>query len=707
MSRWSFTPVDGAVGRFQIVVYKVGGRPQDVTYFRNAAASIQNYSNADPFGDSVCVLDFPQITGFDDLASSDVGSWLAPFSQVELYWVASVAGTTEMDPRTNQRTLGPGVRTKIWEGYVASLDMSLDTSGSKMSVQCQGSLFQVDRYMAKPAFPPRPIPHETLIARAFDHKDRPHLRTKPLKIEWPVGWTKKTPPYTKPTAYTPDARPGVLYSGYSTRDTGGWVHALTDHVAGLTRVMFTDDDSGVSAGNQWTVRSDPGRQPVLYVRNRYRTPDIELWFGQVGVTGNFSLDATQVGNIVYGTGTAIDGSGWSNQVISNDGRSTGYAPLAAARNVYPQSRNPFYNKNAFAAETKREFMSGFALDQAISSAQKSLQREAEAAWTGDLTLSVDPSSMSRWMIRSDMTLKLMGFAGTGATGLNFHIAQVQANPEAGTVQLTIDSRYRDLTDLEEIRLRQRDPLTPTKMLRVGARSVVLEDISAPWDYTAGSGFIPLNSVKLHSVRPTSEDFPWKSFLLAHPPRHYGHWYVRVKANAALRADRWTLGRDVPILMAQKGSIRRTEIVCVDVEGNIVPVPFHFSMYYMAVVVSAMPRDAGGPSPFLVNAFESIDKTGMQLPPTITGQPPAVGWGNADQPAGYSPGRKSDGTPPTGILVDEANWNFDTTNNPNYAHEAKPGYTIPASVVTMYGAFYAEYTQPVYFIGRLFRQEPGT
>ena len=706
MASWTFTPVAGALGRFQVIFTKPGGKPTDVTFFRSTPMSIGSYSGADPFGDAAAVLSFPQITGYDDLTGADVGSWLAPFAQVEIYWVTYASGLKEVDPRTNEVTLAPQGRKRLWEGYVASIDLDLDESGSRMNVQCQGANYQVDRYMAKPAFPARPVPHERLIASAFSHSQRPHLRTKPLLIEWPKGWTKKVPGYTKTDAYTPDARPNTKYTGFSTRDTGGWVHALTDHVAGLLRVMFVDDSSGVVPGNQWTIRQDPGRQPVLYVRDRFKAPDIALWFGQVGVKGSFSLDGTQIANIIYGTGTAIDGSGWSNQVISSDGRSTGYAPLAALRSVYPAKGNKAYDKTAFAAEAKHEFMSGFALDQALASANKSLIRDSEPGWTGDITLSVDPSECSRWAIRAGMTLLLKGFVGSGETGVPFHIAQVQANPEAGTMTLTMDTRYRDLADVEEIRMRQRDPLTPTKMLRVGQRSVMLEDISAPWDYTAGSGFIPLGSTKMHAVRPADEVFPWKKFVKAHPPRRYSNWYVRVNASSTKRADRWTI---FPILMSQKGTIRRLEIACYDNDGNVVAVPFHFSAYYTKIELGMLPHDGAGPSPFLTNAFEKIDTAGMIINSNLWPPPNVLiqGWGNKDQPAGYSPGRKSDGAAPNGLLVDESSWSFDSMGNPNFFRDARPGQTIPPSVVTIFGAVYAEHTTPIYIAGRLYRAEPGS
>jgi len=714
MSRWTFQRVTGSPGRYQIVFSKPNGRSVDVTYFRGVPTQLQSYSSGDPFGDAAAVISFPQIGGYDDLDGEEVGSWLADFSQVDIYWIEyeqSLTAGTEIDPLTNQRTLRPsGVKTKIWEGYVASMELSLTETDAGLSVQCQGALYQLDRYLEKPAYPPRPVPHEKLLAGVFSQTRRPHLRVKPLIIEWPEGWAKTVPAYTTVNVYTPDAAVGDKYTGYSTRSTGTWDRALTGFAQDLLAVMYTEDDTGVTAGDQWTIRKDPERQPVLHVRRRFRTPDLSFWFGQAGVTGSFSRDTTQVANIIYGEGTGTDGSGWRNAVISSDGSRTDYLPLAYSRAVYPEHDNKAFDRGEFVAEGFYKYGSGFGLDQAVASATKSLARDQRPGWAGDITLKVDPPEMSRWAIKAGMTLNLQGFAGSGEQGVHFHVAQVEANPLEGTVKLTLDTRYRDLLNLEEARVRARDPLTPSKMLQINRRSVMIEDLQAPWDYTAGSGFIPRASTQFHANRPNNTVFPWASWLQSHPPYQYGQYYVRVNADRPDRASRWTIGKDVPILMSQKGTIRRTEIVAVDIEGNIVPVPFHFSLYYVPETTYGMPRDANGPSPFLPNAFESVTAEGGQFPVGNYFAPPptmVIGWGNADQPAGYSPGRKSDGGPPTGIMVDEATWSFDCTNNPNFAKDALPGQVIPQSVVTLYGAFYAEYTEPVYFIGRMFRAEPGT
>lgn len=708
-TRWGFTRQTGDVGRFQIVFSKPGGRPVDVTFFRGAPTNLVSFSSGDPFGDSTAVIAFPQIGGFDDLDGTDVGAWLGDFANVDIYWVSYAPGTDEVDPRTNAQTLQVASAQKVWEGYVASMEFTQDESKSSLSVQCQGALFQLDRYMEKPAYPPRPIPHETLIQAVFDPTTRPHLRTQPLTIEWPIAWALKIPwpEGGKKTIWTIDGMIGAKYTGFSTRDTGSWSPSLTGFVQDLLSVMYTDFDSGTVPGNQWTIRKDIGRKPVLYVRDRFRPADFSLWFGQVGLTCSFTRDTTSMANVIYGDGTDTAGVGWRNAVISDDGSRTSYQPLAASGDVYPIADNPGFSRTAFTVEKRYSYGPGFGLVQARDSAQKSLARDMEPGWSGTITLKVDPSpTFSRWMIRAGMTMKLQGFAGSGVAGISLHIAEVQASVEAGTVTMTVDTRYRDLLNLEESRVRARDPMTPSRMLKVGQRSQIIEDMLAPWDYTAGSGFVKRASLGFFNSKPEDMRFPWVDWLKAFPPQTNGQYYVPVRADHDDKNRRWTLGTSVPILLSEKGTIIRTEIVCCNDQGEIVPAKFHFSIYKTAVTLSAMPMKDGIHDPFEQDAFESVPLTGGQFPSGSWNPADVqllVGWGNAAQPAGYSPGRFSDGDDPTGLLVDEAPWTFDLSSNPNFPLSNQPG-KVPPSVVTAYGAFYAEWTEPVYFIGRLWRQE---
>ena len=719
---WQYSQNTVIRGRFQIVVTKLGGHPEDITFFRGAPVQLQSYSNGDPFGDAACVFNLPQITMMDDIQATDIGAWLADFAQVDIYWKDNIAGVgTEVNPLTNRNSAqvstgvpapGSADTHKIWEGFIANYNVVSEGKNSYLSVQCQGALYQVDRYVQKPFYPPRPWPLETLIADVFNIKKKPHLRTGLFKIEWPTGWTKTVPTYTGASnSYTIVGNPGDKYTGYASRQTGSWEHALTGFVADQLTVMYTEEKSGVTPGNQWTVRQDVPRIPVLYVRDRFRTPDFEIWVGTPGTDLNVTHDTTQMAKAIYGEGVAPDGSIWRNAIIASDGSRTDYMPLAYVPEVYPLTGNAALNKNrAFNTEAYINYGSGIGQDQATTAAEKTLARDIDAGWSGTLVFTIDPPGINRFRMRAGMTVKAKGFMGTGEQGINFHISEVDVDVQAGKVSCKIDSKYRDLLSLEEALQRTRDPLTPVKALQVNRRSAMIEDNMAPWDYSAGSGFIPRGSLAFHRYRPSTTIFPWQSWAQAHPPVHYPGYYVRVKANAALRKDRWTLGAAVPILTSEKGTIRRTEIACFDANGNVLKIAFHFSVYYTTVTWDAMPRDASGPSPFIVGAFESLQPNGEPWPPGNFLAPDPymiIGWGNHDQPAGYSPGRKSEGFPATGLLVDDSTWSFDNTQNPNFNPLAKPGQKQPASVTLLYGAFYAEYTTPVYFMGRMYRQEPGT
>jgi hypothetical protein len=190
-------------------------------------------------------------------------------------------------------------------------------------------------------------------------------------------------------------------------------------------------------------------------------------------------------------------------------------------------------------------------------------------------------------------------------------------------------------------------------------------------------------------------------------------YVRVNANAKTSTGRWTTR--IPLRMAERADIRHSQFVVYDYFGNRVAIPFHVSIYYNPVPVDQMPRgDNGQASPFIENAFETTNQWGLTIGAGTNGnvrqpdQSLIIGWGNHDQPAGYSPGSHASGDPCTGILVDDSPWNVDFTSgrngfNPN---PVRAGLEREETI-TVYANFYAEYKQPVYFLGRLFRKEPGT
>jgi hypothetical protein len=748
MSRWDFNAVATSGGRFVPVVTKLtqGGRRVDVSRVRDAPTLIASYSSGDPFGDSTAVLNFPALTLFDDLDAADLSKWLGYYSDVDIYWAPAVpagngrypANERVIDALTNQAglTVAPirlrdanGQPTtmnavKVWEGYIASMSPQADG----LQVQCQGALFQLDRYLAKPLYPSRPWPLEALIAETFSHNQRPQLRTAPLRTEWPEGWGRIVPPYSAANAdvYAPVATPGSKWTGYTSRQTGSWDHALTGFVQDQLSVMITraGDGDQIATANQWTIAhrrasgSTPGREPILRVRDRFAAPDFSVWVGTPGLEVNLSGDSTQSENVIYGSGTDVHGTMWRNAVISNDGSRTDYLPLAASRDVYPFRNNPALMPGGFVSEAMTKFGTGFTQPDAIDVAKQSLARDVSPGWTGSITLATDPSTLlSRWQIRAGMVARLRGFMGSGYAGIAFHISAVTANPEAGTVELTVDTRFRDLLTVQEASERTRDPLTPVKMLQVNRQSVMIPDVQAPWDYTAGSGYIPKGSKAFHDYAPIAEAFPHEDWAIKHNPLHYGNWYVKCEAGSPTRDARWA--GPVPVLTSEKGDILRTEVACYDQYGRILKIPFHVSIYRLPVGASAMPRDAGGPSAYIDNAFEKINPaTGQEWPHNDGGSnyfEPAdsfiIGWGNRQNGiynrAGFSPGSESDGDKPTGLFVDGATWSYDNTGNREYKPQAPAGYKQSAASITLYAMFYAEHTESVYFMGRLYRANPGT
>lgn len=739
MSRWDFSTTATHGGRFMPVITKLtqGGRTVDVSTVRGAPTKIASYSSGDPFGDSTAVLTFPALTAFDDLDAYDLSQWLGYYSDVDLYWVPAIppgdglyrANEQIIDALGNQSGLVTPYRlrdaagkplgmnaVKVWEGFLASMSPKPDG----FEIQCQGAIFQLDRYLAKPLYPATPWPLESLIAECFSHTAKPHLRTGPLVIAWPDNWGRIVPAYSAANAdvYAPVATPGSKWTGYTSRQTGSWDHALTGFIQDQLSVMITRPGDGVAVGNQWTIVQQladvnhPGRGPVMRIRDRFSPPDFEVWLGTPGLDVQLSGDSTQSENVIYGSGTDIHGTQWRNAVIANDGSRTDYLPLAASRDVYPYQGNPALVVGGFASEAMTKFGTGFGQVDAADVAKQSLARDAQPGWTGSITLSTDPTAvLSKWQLRAGMTMRLKGFMGSGDAGVIFHVSAVTCNPEEGTVELTVDTRFRDLLTVQEAFERTRDPLNPVKMLQVNRQSVMIPDVQSPWDYTAGSGYVPKAAKAFHDYVPVAQGFPYADWASKHSPLAYPDWYVKCDAGSPYRDNRW--GGPINVLTSEKGDILRTEFACYDQYGEVLKIPFHVSFYYLAVGPSNMPRDAGGPSAFIDNAFESIDPaTGQPIQPRSYLGPPdslIIGWGNRSRGvynrAGFSPGAEADGDYPTGLLVDGATWSYDNNTHREYDPYAAVGQQTAASI-SLQAMFYAEYTESVYFMGRLYRANPG-
>jgi len=722
--------VSEPIGYFRIYARPPGGEKTEITFFRGKPTQVVSLGTTDPFGESVCALTFPQITIFDRPGSGDL-EWLVPYTDIDVVW----------------ENTGDINYAWAWEGFVIDETLNLTGVDSSLTLECRGALHQADNWLAAPYYPQRPVPYEILIREALSPLQRPGLRTKELKVEFPSDWNTKVPAFSDPD-YLWFLKPwgvttGQLWTGLTTRSTGSWDPVLTGFVQGLLSIMY---DEG---GSQWTIRKDIGRKPALYLRKPPLKSDPDLLVVDLGTPGieiTLSRDFTQSANVIYGSGTDAAGVAFSGMEINNLGDQTHFVPFSAARSVYPTTSNPSYNANIARKETLLRFPDGMDEVAARRLANAQLQRFADPGFTGSIVMKVDPyiqgttATFPRLLIRAGRSILVKGIRGD-QKGILFHITEANVNVVEGAVTLTLDSKYRDQLTVDEVRARTRDALTPLRSLQTGKYSNTVQDLLKPWSYADGSGMVPTGSKEFFTkLIPDSAAFPWTDWTTKYPPKNpaYAKFYIKIpKANLTNAANNWSgdtangiFKAAIPVKMSQAGTIRLSQIAAYDRDGNVLPVYFHASVYNNSGV---SPRDmpriptgtvkivkptgatfaAGQPNPFFQGAWEKIKPDGSETDdPGVTFPESAgfvMGWGNYYERAGYSPGLSSRGAPVSGKLEDEQAWSFDTSSMPGFDKYNPANNVNNTGAGVMYIMIYcdAQALQDVYFLGRFFRQEPGT
>jgi hypothetical protein len=686
-----------------------------------------SFSFDDPFGASDFTFTLPAVTIFDGLGTDDL-PWLERDADVDLDFNGPVPAGY------------PGGKF-VWEGTITSFDWSKDG----LAVTCIGALHQIDLYLAKPEYPPRPLPYEFAIARQFTGSDRIDLRTRALRMEWPSWWKTKYRDPAKGTAsylIPIGVKSGDNWTAMLTRSTGAWDQALTGYVQSLLSAMYTER-------GRFTIDLDPGRAPVL----RHRTivtqqdgtiPVIDPVWPSVDIS--LSEDWSQSVNTVYGSGTSLSGVVYTGQNVTPDGASTFYTPLAAARQVYPVGdKNGWFQRSRMRREITLQLQQGLDEIDAQKVATAHLARFGEPGVTGTITLGVDPTVngvvMSRFLLKAGMTVQVPKILGS-IDGLMLHITKSTADFTAETVTLTVDSKYRDTLTVDEVRLRGRDAMSVTRMLVAGGYSPPVSDQLIPWNYAAGSGCIPSNkqqsSYRLFRDMPPSIKFPWTEWTTKRPPKAaaWKNCYVRI-GPANVNADKnWSSQPGsvggVPIFLGQAGQIRLIQVAAYDRDGNIMKVPFHFSLYGVnGVNVQSMPKliapygntvayrapnsntyyQNGQHYPFHPNAWESYKSDGTRTAPeTQTAQEGAQlirAWGSNYEKAGHWPGSSAVGDPATGLLVDESVFAWDATRSDGNFHPYSTKQDSPFAG-QVFAMIYcdAQAEKEVFFAGRMFRVEPG-
>jgi hypothetical protein len=717
-------------GYWRVVVYPRWGVPLDVAMFRGVPAQMGSMSFTDPFGPKSFSIRFPQITIFDKAGEGEL-HWLKAFHNVDIIW----NGDVPPDFPFERGVIDPPWR---WEGYISTFNWVSGGGDSGTEIECIGAMRQQDDFLAKPEYPQRPLPYEWAISRQFLNK--PSLRMNPLRVIWPDWWRKTyTPPkkgtanYMVPTGITK----GKNWTGLLTRSTGSWDPTLTGYIQGLLTAMYTDR-------GRWTLDLWAKRTPVLTHREMASKPGpstVVIDATHPDVNCQLSEDWTQSIGAVFAQGTSLAGSAYSGMQVSIDGNSTYYEPMASLRQVHPTAeKNEWLDRHMMRRETLVQVQPGLNADDAAQVARSHLQRFADPGVVGQIELGVDPMMngvvIPRGLVRAGMDVHVPNLFGR-REGTLLHISESDYNPATGKNTLTVDSKYRDALTVDEVRMRGRDALSVSRMLVAGNYVPPVPDQMFPWNYAEGSGYLPKKALQLFKGAPEQMRFPWEEWTTAHPPGNpkWRAGYVGLGATNANADKNWIAvpgpggGRNgVPFRMAQSGQVRLLQVAAYDIDGHVLRVPFHISFFTsrgvnyqsMPVIPAAEHYSAGGyvysapmHYPFGRNAFEKYNPDGVQVSPKVPQTTESAGmiraYGTFYEKAGYSPGAFSDGNLPTGLLIDETQWSFDTTGpGGGFDPYAPKGSLVVPEVGNLYAMIYcdAQNAQGVYFLGRLFRVEPG-
>lgn len=710
-------------GSWRIIVYPEGRGDSgalDVTFFRDAPTQVESLTTTDPFGPAVATVTFPSISMLDAPGRSDLW-WLRPEGDIDICWFTPWSDT-------------PLYR---WEGYMASFDYSPADATSILTVTCRGALLQMDNYLAKPEYVYQPIPYEVAISRQFT--DHPDLRVAPLTVEWPEWWSTmfRLSDYTaKPLYLRPiGVEDGAPWSGQVTRSTGSFDPSLTSYIQGLLSNMYT-------SYGQFTILLDQGRRPVLRHRAHITAPDEDTLVVDVlnpGVQMSLTRDFTQRLNVVYGQGKAINGSTFSGMKVSADGTRIMHEPYAYRRQVHPIDQNDWYDRSVMRKEVNLSFFEGLNEVEARSVARGHLLRFSDPGVTATMTLTSDPrlgdaSYLPRHLITAGMHIQVKGLFGN-PEGTLFHVTECTVTPDS--TELTLDSKFRDQLTVQEVRARSRDSLAPIRLLTVGQYKPNIPDMLFPWSYGDGSGFVPKGSQSLFDGIEAGV-FPWTEVTQVRPPKdpQWASCYMHIPPASPNADNNWanrqqSLSDFAPytVRMSQAGEAALVQIAAYDRNGNVLKVPFHVSFYKTSgTSYSSMPMlgiddepdnppyKAGQHYPFFKRAWEQYAEDGTALNPEIVGAVPTaqilIGYGNFYEKAGYWPNTSAmEGVQPTGLLSDEGGFSWDLTDavyGVDPQRSADENLTNP-NRADIYVMVYcdAQLTQDVYFLGRIFRKEPGT
>lgn len=610
---------NAALGFYRVYAVAPGESTlQEVTIFRGAPIEISSISNADPFGDQRMSFSIQNVTIYDKPGYGDL-SWLAPWSQITIVWEPD----SGLDAQTTRL-----LSDWSWEGVVASWSFRQDGSSGGITVECIGSLYILDNLLAIPFYPSRPVPYEVLISRIFDrassYKMGLHKLTTVLNPSECLVYRSSDYRYTYLNPVFLEE--GALWSGFATKNTGAREKALTGFISNLLSNMYSQ------TGKQWTLINKRNRNAELRVRPYYDEQYINanpfdeniMYIDAItpGVEISLSQDFSQTANVIYGTGTSLDGRKFSspsgNYVYTPDNvNEVSYLyseqvpqPFAFKSQVHPPQGNPEFDPSFTRKETTVDFAPGISAQQAIKVAERNLSIFNDPGFSGSVTLSVDPKLGNgfvypRYLLKAGQSIVL--YFNDQNKRIVFSITEVSIDLKEGKASLTVDSKRRDLLSVAEVNARARDALNiPRKLSVIGRQGdIPQQDYLRPWN-PEKSGILPggekQNAFKLFNLIDSyGSVFPWTDITTKYNPLSaYKDAYVKIGPASTTNPDQNWAG-PIPVLLSANGSIDLSQIAAYDSFGNVKPVEFHVSLYgNSAVSTTDMPQ--------IVNRHQDVPRT---------------------------------------------------------------------------------------------------
>lgn len=752
------------MGFFRIFATPPGGVTREITLFRDAPIKVSSVVTQDPFTHTTATLSCPQITVWDTPGEGDL-KWLVPNCNIDI--VFANTGAYNIDWKWEGYIASYNLNLTG-----ADSSFELDLKGAFYGLD---DYLAMPMYPNRPI----PYEILIAMAFDQDQHPCSLGRFRMMFPDWWTLRVKpfKSPDYL--SALKPwGVRTHDPWTGITTRQTGSWDALLSSHVQTLLSNMFAEGGAQWSIRNrggrrpELYLREIPDASDDSIIEIVLGAPGVELqasrdYTQRTGVVYGYGTDEAGISfsNVQVspdGKTTYYKPFAWNPEMYPRTGNPN------FNKNVKPKETVIQFDANIDEVGAQR-----------VAEGQYQRFSEPGITGSVTLTTDPRLSSgqlMPRLLIQGGQTMRLNGLLGV-RDGVLAHITQASADFDQMTTSLTFDTKYRDQLTVEQVQARTRDALNPVHALQVGKYANTIQDLVLPWSYSAGSGMLPLTAKEFFNEKlapyPDAQ-WPFEKYTKMYPPSNpdSSSYYVKIGPMDPNNSTKnWSsVKRDgqpdmaIPIRLSQAGTIRLSQVAAYDKNGNVMRVKFHVSVYMTdGIAVHGMPQfpvsntdplfpkqlsarqkgiagvddtsrpvipthygipDTGKPHsdqtyPFYKGAWETTQPNGEQWPwnnaVSAPNPPPLVGWGNFYEPAGYWPGRYSKGASRTGLLQDDAQWQWNETAPAGLVSITPNTQTTPqqANAQQQYAgmAFVMIYCddqldEPVYFMGRFIRMEPG-